>query len=338
MEKSVPCLWLTMPWVLGLVLKVWQFHVISLRRCICKNSLTKQHFRAESWISEQKFAQRFVTKTKGQNSYAERKTGECFQRKTVGSCSRRDTCSFSTHTCQVNRETVWKEVGDARRSRSEQASSSVPKVKTQTDVKSSNSLKASLATRFKKSLVYGRQDEKDRHVIIGIIPCVVVSNLETFAFVAFVAYIDMLMVRSNLSARSRKEGTQGAVAILRGEKSKVVYLKTQMQWILFYGKLENWYEIQIRENKRAIWRHYPQRWTSRAKSLRNLTTSRLWQQSSVEFGEKNAQCWAREIEAQIKWILCGEDPKIIWRYWPWMGKCKINEDARVFLFMISICS
>ena len=216
--ESVPYLWLTMPWVLGLVLKVWQFQVISSRRCICKNSLTKQHFRAESWISEQKFAQRFVTKAKGQNSYAKRKTGECFQRKTIGSCSRRDNCSFCTHACQVNRETVVKEVGDARTSRLEQASSSVPKVKTQTDMKNSNSLKASLATRFFKSLVYGRQDEKDGHVIIGIIPCVVVTNLETDAFVAFDAYIDMLMVRSNLSARSRKEGTEGAVSFLSEKK------------------------------------------------------------------------------------------------------------------------
>ena len=48
--------------------------------------------------------------------------------------------------------------------------------------------------------------------------------------------------------------------------------------------------------KKAIWRHYPKRRTSWAKSLRawfwgtttwgNLTTSRLYQQSSVEFGEK----------------------------------------------------
>ena len=34
-----------------------------------------------------------------------------------------------------------------------------------------------------------------------------------------VAYIDMLMARSNLSVRSKKEGTQGAVAILREKKS-----------------------------------------------------------------------------------------------------------------------
>ena len=45
-----------------------------------------------------------------------------------------------------------------------------------------------------------------------------VTSLETDAFVAFVAFFDMLMVRSNLSARSRKEGTQGAVAVLREKR------------------------------------------------------------------------------------------------------------------------
>ena len=33
-------------------------------------------------------------KGKEQHSFTERKTGECFQRKTIGSCSRRDTCSI----------------------------------------------------------------------------------------------------------------------------------------------------------------------------------------------------------------------------------------------------
>ena len=95
---------------------------------------------------------------------------------------------------------LWKEVGHVR-SHLEQASSSAPKVKEQTDVKSSNSLKASPATRVKNSLVYGGQDEKYRRLIIDIIPCVVVTGLETDAFVAFVACIDMLMVRSKFSAR-----------------------------------------------------------------------------------------------------------------------------------------
>ena len=43
-------IWPTMPWVLGLVLKVaWQFRVISPRRCICKHCLTKRNFNAGSW-------------------------------------------------------------------------------------------------------------------------------------------------------------------------------------------------------------------------------------------------------------------------------------------------
>ena len=60
--------------------------------------------------------------------------------------------------------------------------------------------------------------EKDRRVIIDIIPCVVVTSLETYASMAFVAYFDMLTVRRN-PARGRKEGTQGAVAILKEKKS-----------------------------------------------------------------------------------------------------------------------
>ena len=57
-DKWVLCLWLIMPWVLGLVLKAWQVRVISPRRCICKNSLTKRNFKAGSWISKQEFAQK----------------------------------------------------------------------------------------------------------------------------------------------------------------------------------------------------------------------------------------------------------------------------------------
>ena len=49
---------------------------------------------------------------------------------------------------------------------------------------------------------------------MGIIPCVVVTSLEADAFVAFVAYIDMLMVRSDSEGK---------------KTSKVVYLKIQIQ-------------------------------------------------------------------------------------------------------------
>ena len=52
-------------------------------------------------------------------------------------------------------------------------------------------------------------------------------GLEPDAFMAIIAYVDKKMVRAT-SARGRKKGTQGSVAILKEKKtSKVVYLKTQ---------------------------------------------------------------------------------------------------------------
>ena len=79
-------------------------------------------------------------------------------------------------------------------------------------MKSSNSLKASPAARVRKILVYGGQDEKYRRLIIDIISCVVVTGLETDAFVPFVANIDMLMVL-------QREVLKEQLLFLRDEKS-----------------------------------------------------------------------------------------------------------------------
>ena len=144
--------------------------------------------------------------------YTERKTGECFQRKTIGYCSRRDTCSFQHTHATGDRETTREEVEDARRSRPEQASSSVPKVKEQTDVKSSNSLEASPATKVKNPL------------------SMVVTSLETDAFIAIVAYFDKLMVRRNPAREVEKRRYSRSNCYSEViKRSKVVYLKTQIQ-------------------------------------------------------------------------------------------------------------
>ena len=45
--------------------------------------------------------------------------------------------------------------------------------------------------------------------MVDIIPYVVVASRGTDAFMAIVAHVDKLIVRSNLRAGSRKEGTQG---------------------------------------------------------------------------------------------------------------------------------
>ena len=55
-------------------------------------------------------------------------------------------------------------------------------------------------------------------MIIDIVPCVVVTSLETDAFMAIVAYFDILTVRRNPARGPGKEGTQGSVAILKEKK------------------------------------------------------------------------------------------------------------------------
>ena len=167
-----------------------------------------------------------------------------------------------------------------------------------------------------------------------------------------------------------------------------MYLKTQRQWIPFFGKLnasagDTWNSHDApgtkwnSGKKKAIWSHYPIRWTPRAKSLRaqfggtttwgNLTTRRLWQWNSVEFGVKicklepniklrfillwrrqrhgrsyvycvfgslSAQCWARRIA-----LRCNEYFEKIQNptcHLPRPGTMQIQ--TQKFLFMISIRS
>ena len=121
-----------------------------------------------------------------------------------------------------------------------------------------------------------------------------------------------------------------------------VDLKTQIQWIPVHGNLKNWdwtlpretpeiprmhmVQNRIRERKRAILRHYPNRWISWAKSLRawrggtttwgNFTTSKLYLQSSVEFCEKiyklkpkitTFHSLVKTRETQIVCLLCIRD-------------------------------
>ena len=73
----------------------------------------------------------------------------------------------------------------------------------QTDEKRSRSQDAGPATRAKIPCLW-EQDVKYRRVPIGILQCVIVASLETDAFMAIVASIDMLMVRRS-PARGRKK-------------------------------------------------------------------------------------------------------------------------------------
>ena len=131
-----------------------------LRMCVrvyVEQAQRSNKFRIQNEITERGAA----TKGEGQNSITKRKTRECFQWKTNGSCSKEDSCSFLHTHAAGNHEPVqervvsavnlassipWETVSKKKR---EQASPSVPKVTEQTDVRSSGCREARPATRAK---------------------------------------------------------------------------------------------------------------------------------------------------------------------------------------------
>ena len=82
-----------------------------LRMCVKLHNEQAQrskNFRIQSEITERVA----ITKGKGQNSFTKPTTGECFQWKANGSCSKGDCCSFSHSHAWGNRETSAEEVKD----------------------------------------------------------------------------------------------------------------------------------------------------------------------------------------------------------------------------------
>ena len=225
-------------------------------------------FRIQSEISERVA----VTEGKGQNSFTKRKTGWCFQWKANGSCSKGDSCSFLHSRTSGNRETSAEEVkntevsslrpavnNDRRRKGKEQASSSVPTGKGQTDDKRDKS-EARPATGAKIPCLWrarcGRSSCDFRHPPVcrnykSGTRCIHGKN-------CLYRHADG---EEKPSKRSKSEGTQGAVAILTAKKvqgcvshnsdpKKSILRKagqTRLNATKFSGR--TWYEIQIRERK-----------------------------------------------------------------------------------------
>ena len=189
-----------------------------------------QRLRTCVKLHVERFTERVaVTKVKGQISVTKRKTGECFQWKANGSCSKGDSCSFlHSHASKTERhQRKERRTLEYPASKQPLITSEGEKVKGKHPLLYRReidrlSLKARQVwrptLRELKFIVFREQDVKDRRVIVGIIPCVVVTSLETGTFMAIIDCIDMLMVRSKPSKRSKKEGTRGAVAILRGKR------------------------------------------------------------------------------------------------------------------------
>ena len=302
-----------------------------LRMCVklhIDQAQRSKKFRIQSEITERVAA----TEGKGQNSFIKRKTGECFQWKADGSCSKGDSCSFLHSYDSGNRETSAdgaKNTGvsslksavdnERRRKGKGQASSSVPKVKEQTDVKSSNSPETSPATRAKIPCSWG-QDEKRSSCDYRHHPVCRNYKSGNRCICGHRCLLRHAHGERKASARSRKECTQG-VALLREKRSKVVYLKIQSQRsksilrkagqtrlnasaghaINFSGR--TWYEVQIRKRKGQsggiIQKGEPHEANPCASSFEERTSEEtsqqedLCQQSSVKSGEKNIQAQSR---------------------------------------------
>ena len=203
-----------------------------------------------------------------------------------------------------------------------------------------------------KFLVDDGQDEKYRRVIIDIIPCVVVTSLETDAIVAFIAFFDMLIVRSNLSARS-KIWYSRSVATLK-EKKRPRFCISRLRSNEFYSTESwrigierfggthlkfsggTWYKIELGKEKGNLealskkvnpMSEIPARPVLRNEHLRNLMASRLWQQSSLTFGEKMQNAEPERMKAQIKTDTSRR-----------RSRKPDNGTEHEFLFTISICS
>ena len=116
-----------------------------LRMCVrlhIEQAQRSKNLRIQNEITERGA----VTKGKGQNSFTKRKTRECFQWKTDGSCSKGQSCSVLHAPAAGDREPAQEKVGSTGGSRQkhatgnrvlerkdkEQASSSAPKVTEQT--------------------------------------------------------------------------------------------------------------------------------------------------------------------------------------------------------------
>ena len=66
-------------------------------------------------------------------------------------------------------------------------------------------------------------------MIPDIIPYVVVTSLETDAFMAVVAYFDMLTVKGTQRELEKRRYSRNSCFFEKKKRSKVVYLKIQIQ-------------------------------------------------------------------------------------------------------------
>ena len=363
-DKQVSCLWLTMPWVLGLDLKAWQFRFISPRRCICKipwpngiskldrelpsrslrkseesrariavnqenrsNQLAEGHHQSKinyrkrfRWLWRNGFDDggrnemklRYCLfdlrnyqawsrdKTKrAKNSYTEQK--KVFSGRQLGLVQEETLVVLDTHATGDREDNVGWSGETQEKSHPEQEYSSVPKVKETDCRKSLNSPKASPVTEAENSLS-----------MVGKMKIFVVW-LSTSSRVSrcIHGYRRSWLSsdgKSNLSTRSRRRYSRSS-CYSNGKKSPRLCISGSDPMNSILRKVEElglngkhqkilrctWYKtefgrekgnLEALSKKVNLMSEILARPVLRRNTWGNLTTSRLYQQSSVEFGEK----------------------------------------------------
>ena len=146
-----------------------------------------------------------------------------------------------------------------------------------------------------------------------------------------------------ISARGREKKILKVQLLFWGkEESKVVYLRTQIQWNLFCEKLENWdwplqrdtpwnsqdasgTRLKFGKEKGNL-EEFSKKVNSYASGFKEWTLEEISQQADCDNKvawnlSSNAQCSATQIKLRYKRTLRGEDPGTLSRYWPWLVQC-----------------
>ena len=351
------------------VLGIWtcgqvacRFRVISPRRCICKIPWPNEISELDRQFPSRSLRKGSQQKERAKHSYTERKTEECFQRKTIGSWSRRDACSFLHTHATGDREDNVDEV-EIRKKFSPRASILFTTESEETDWR--KKLEQSKGQSWKNSLSMMGKMKK----IVAWLPT---SSRVSWLQVWKQMHSWLLFLyrhaegekqpqrevekRRYLRISGYSEGKKSPRLCISRLRSNEFY--STESWRIGIERFRTHHEILrmhlvqdwIRERKKQSGGIIQKGWTSWAKSLRaqfggtttwgNLTTSRLYQQRSVEFGEKICKLkpktttfyspvkapetqkivcllWIRELQctmlskenwAQIQWILW-EGPK-----------------------------
>ena len=294
-----------------------------LRLCVklhIEQAQRSNKFRIQSEITERVA----VTKGKGHNSFTKRKTGECFQWKANGSCSKGDSCSFLHAHALGNRETsaegakntgvssLKPAVDNERRRKRFWASILFCTDRKRTDWRQMlESLEGRPATGAKIPCLWVRgQNVENRRVVCGILPWHVWKQVhprqELLVSTCWWWGETQQEVERWEYSRSScdSERIKGRRLCISKFRSKEVYsAESWANEIERFGgtrlKILRTHLVRSSNSgkKRAISRRYPKRCSSWAKTLRaevwgkntwgNHTTRRVRPQSSMEFGEKN---------------------------------------------------